>query len=146
MRYLLTFHSDATGQWRILDTAALATFTSGRAEDIPAALRREPEIAMRWLLGCYEFPDPAEAGAGALPLVAVYPLDPSMPRIGLDNEYRGPWLEMFRHDRRPTGWIALRRPRPPARIRAERRPVAPSLPHRVPAAGALPRPQPAGAG
>lgn len=110
MRFLLTFHCEATGQWRCLDTALLPAF-SGRAEDLPAALRASPDLVMRWMLGRHEFadalipaaPDPKAPGQGGL--IAVYALGPGRSVIGFENEYNGPWLEMFRLENRPLGHL-----------------------------------------
>ncbi|ABL71023.1 hypothetical protein [Paracoccus denitrificans] len=125
MRFLLTFHSAATGQWRCLDTALLAAFRSGRAEDLPAALRDEPELAMRWLLGRYEIAEaltPAAEGAAPAPrqgdLIAVYALGAERSVIGFENTYNGAWLEMFVLENRPLGHIAARKVMAPARAMA----------------------------
>lgn len=111
MRFLLTFHCEATGQWRCLDTALLAAFRSGRAEDLPAALRDEPDLVMRWLLGRYEIAKaliPATTGpAGQDGLIAVYALDPDRSVIGFENAYNGAWLEMFLLENRPIGHIGM---------------------------------------
>ncbi|WP_449045698.1 hypothetical protein [Paracoccus versutus] len=114
MRFLLTFHCEATGQWRCLDTALLPAFRSGRAEDLPAALRAEPELVMRWLLGRYEIADalvPATTAAqtGQGDAIAVYPLGADRAVIGFENAYNGAWLEIFLLENRPIGFVAARK-------------------------------------
>ena len=112
MRFLLTFHSGASGQWRCLDTALLPAFRSGRAEDLPAALRGEPDLVMRWMLGRYEIADaliPAigssRSAKGQRRLIAIYSLGSDQPVLGVKNEYHGVWLEMFLHENQPVGHI-----------------------------------------
>ncbi|MDQ7261390.1 hypothetical protein NM680_06200 [Paracoccus sp. PS-1] len=85
MRFLLTFHCVATGQWRCLDTALLPDLRSGRAEDLPAALRGEPD------------------------LVIIYALGANRSVIGFENAYNGAWLEMFLLENQPLGHIAIRK-------------------------------------
>lgn len=116
MRFLLTFHSEAADQWRCLDTAHLPAFRSGRAEDLPAALRATPDLVMRWLIGRYEIADillPVMESAERAPeqddLAAVYVLEPERPIIGLEQEYHGAWLEIFLQENRPLGYIAARK-------------------------------------
>ncbi|SFY45887.1 hypothetical protein SAMN04244548_05399 [Paracoccus pantotrophus] len=78
MRFLLTFHCEATGQWRCVDAALLPHFRSGSAEDLFAALRGEQDLVMRWLLGRYEIADPviheATDPMGQRSLVKIYAL------------------------------------------------------------------------
>ncbi|RNF35264.1 hypothetical protein [Paracoccus methylarcula] len=116
MRFLLTFHSGAAGQWRCLDTALLPAFRSGRAEDLPSALHAAPDLVMRWLLGRYEIANvmvPAAGNRSRAPgpdgPIAVYALDPGRSVIGLEQEYHGAWLEMFLQQNRPLGFIAARK-------------------------------------
>ncbi len=116
MRFLLTFHSGAAGQWRCLDTAHLPAFRSGRAKDLPAALRAAPDLVMRWLLGRYEIADillPVTESPEWAPeqddLIAVYALDSGRSVIGLEQEYHGAWLEIFLQENRPLGYIAARK-------------------------------------
>ena len=116
MRFLLTFHSVATGQWRCLDTALLPGFRSGRARDLPAALRGDGDLVMRWMMGRYLIGDvllPASAGAPGGP-ISVYALDPAHSVIGFENEYVGPWLEVFQMEHAPLGHIGARKMPSPA--------------------------------
>ncbi len=113
MRFLLTFHCVATGQWRCLDTALLPDLRLGRAEDLPAALRGEPDLVMRWLLGRYEIADMLipetvdPMGQGGL--VTIYALGANRSVIGFENAYNGAWLEMFLLENQPLGHIAIRK-------------------------------------
>ena len=115
MRFLLTFHCEATGQWRCLDTALLPNFRSARAEDLPAALRDEPDLVMRWLLGRYEIANTLTPGAksphpsGQRDLVTIYALGADRSVIGFENAYNGAWLEMFLLENQPLGHIAIRK-------------------------------------
>lgn len=111
MRFLLTFHSEVADQLRCLDTAHLPTLRSGRAEDIPAALRQAPVLVMRWMLGRYDIvndliPATRDVTQGQEESIMVYTLDPDHPVIGLGNDYHGAWLEMFLHGNQPLGSIA----------------------------------------
>ncbi len=115
MRFLLTFHSDATGEWRCLDTARLRA-SSGRVCDLPDALRQDAEIVLRWLVGRFEIADlllaPGDGVivAGQAGRIAVYPLAGDMPVIGMENEYRVAWLEIFRLEYRPLAELAVCKP------------------------------------
>lgn len=112
MRYLLTFHSDAVGQWRCLDTARLPAFRSGRPDDLPRALNDSPALTLDWLLGRRRFGAfTAQAGAGQHggERIGVHVLDPQAGIIGEGHDYYGAWLDMFRQQNRPIGWIAAQR-------------------------------------
>lgn len=113
MRYLLTFHSDAVGQWRCLDTARLPAFRSGLPDDLPRALDDSPDLTLEWMLGRRRFgaftaaADTDDAGCDR---IGVYVLDPQTGIIGDGTDYYGAWLDMFMQQNRPIGWIAAHRP------------------------------------
>lgn len=115
MRFLLVFYATTTDEWRVLDTATVSTLEVADITGLAAALRREKDLLLRWMLGRYEILEisaPASvgnnlmAGAGG---IEIYPLAPEASTVPLDREYRAPWIEILRGAQPPAGFLRVRK-------------------------------------
>lgn len=116
MRYLLTFWSTDTGQWRCLDTARLHPRIIGRAADLAGALNAVPDVTMGWMMGHRLFGDfrqTAGSDADGTEWVRVHALGPDGSALGRNDTYYGVWLEMFMLENKPAGWVPAHRPAHP---------------------------------